>query len=80
MRGGFLLPAALAAAALLAGCGEDRPTTAYKQGKYQGKTDTDPWAGEAFKGDRSAWENAIKQRNQSQNEYARMGDGPGGKL
>ncbi|HET9700984.1 MAG TPA: hypothetical protein VFP70_08700 [Burkholderiales bacterium] len=71
---------AVCAGALLAGCGEERPTTAYKQGKYQGKADTDPWAGEAFKNDKAAWENAIRQRNQAQNEYLRMGDGPGGKL
>jgi len=70
----------LAAAVLAAGCGEDRPTTAYKQGTYQGKPFTAPWNNEEFKGDKAAWENAIKQRNQAQNEYLRMGDGPGGKL
>ncbi|HSD60050.1 MAG TPA: hypothetical protein VLC55_04285 [Burkholderiales bacterium] len=70
----------LAAAGLAAGCGEDRPTTAYKQGTYQGKVDTQPWGSAEFKGDKAAWENAIKQRNQAQNEYLRMGDGPGGKL
>lgn len=75
----FLLVAALPLG-WLAGCGEDRPTTAYKQGTYQGKVDTQPWGGAEFKGDKAAWENAIKQRNQSQNEYLRMGDGPGGKL
>jgi ABC-type glycerol-3-phosphate transport system substrate-binding protein len=79
MRRGLLILAACAAA-VLAGCGEDRPATAYKQGKYQGKTDTEPWSGGEFKGDKAAWENAIKQRNQAQNEYQRMGDGPGGKL
>lgn len=80
MRHGLLVLAVFAGA-VLAGCGEDRPTTAYKQGKYQGKADTDPWASAEFKGDKAAWENAIRQRNQAQNEYLRMGDAPtGGKL
>jgi len=70
----------LAAAGLAAGCGDSRPTQAYKQGIYQGKADTEPWKGTEFKGDKAAWETAIKQRNQAQNEYLRMGDGPGGKL
>ncbi len=79
MRGTTLI-LLLAAAGLAAGCGDSRPTAAYKQGKYQGKADTDPWSSPEFKGDKAAWENAIKQRNQAQNEYLRMGDGPGGKL
>jgi ABC-type glycerol-3-phosphate transport system substrate-binding protein len=79
MRRGLLIVAA-AAAALLAGCGEERPATVYKQGKYQGKADSDPWHSPEFKGDKTAWEEAIKKRNQAQNEYLRMGDGPGGKL
>lgn len=71
----------LAAAGLAAGCGEGRPTAAYKQGTYQGKADTEPWKAGEFKGDKAAWENAIRQRNQAQNEYLRMGDAPtGGRL
>jgi hypothetical protein len=66
----------VAAAALLpfitAGCGESRSVTVYKQGQYQGKPDTRPWDGEAFKGDKVAWEKAIKARNNGQNEYARQ--------
>ncbi|MGL4574011.1 MAG: hypothetical protein ACRCV9_04390 [Burkholderiaceae bacterium] len=50
-----------------------------KNGKYAGKPDTRPWESEktAFtdtkltKGDKTAWENAIKARNQAQNEYAK---------
>lgn len=55
---------------LLTGCG-DRPTTVYKQGNYQGKTDSQPWANAKFKGDKTAWENAVRTRSQAQNEYSR---------
>ena len=44
----------------------------YKQGKYQGKTDSQPWENEQFKGDRAAWDKALKARNLSQNEYRRV--------
>jgi hypothetical protein len=67
-----LLIAALAGSmVLLAGCGEKQPVTVYKQGQYQGKPDKQPWDNAQFKGDKLAWENAIKARNGSQNEYAR---------
>jgi hypothetical protein len=52
------------------GCGE-RPAVIYKQGKYQGKPGTQPWDNEEFKGDRVAWENALKARAQGENEYNR---------
>ena len=54
----------------ISGCG-DRPTVIYKQGKYQGKPDTQPWDNEQFKGDRVAWENAVRARAQGENEYNR---------
>lgn len=54
----------------LSGCGE-RPAVIYKQGKYQGKPDTQPWDNEQFKGDRMAWEHALKVRAQGGNEYNR---------
>jgi predicted small lipoprotein YifL len=54
----------------LSGCGE-RPPVYYKQGKYQGKPDTQPWDNEQFKGDRVAWENAVKARAQNENDYNR---------
>ncbi len=60
-----------AVAMLASGCGEKQPFTVYKQGQYQGKPDTRPWDNEPFKGDRTAWEKAVKARNGSQNEYAR---------
>jgi uncharacterized lipoprotein len=55
----------------LAACGERPQVITYKQGSYQGKTDTRPWDNEAFKGDQTAWELALKDRAQAQNEYKR---------
>ncbi|MBI3045760.1 MAG: hypothetical protein HYY78_23370 [Betaproteobacteria bacterium] len=54
------------------GCGEKPTVTVYKQGKYQGKPDTQPWDNERFKGDKVAWEKAVKARNLGQNEYERV--------
>ena len=69
---------ALAVAAVLpfavAGCGEQQ-VTVYKQGQYQGKPDKQPWDNDQFKGDRGAWENAVKTRNLGQNEYHRVSGG-----
>jgi hypothetical protein len=69
------------AGATLAGCGERPQVVVYKQGKYQGKPDTKPWQNDPSaslytpqqwtKGDETSWENAVKARNQNQNEYAR---------
>ena len=69
----FLIAAIAAAfAASLAGCGEpDKEPLAYKRGQYQGKPDTRPWENEPFKGDQKAWELALKDRAQAQNEYKR---------
>ena len=64
-----------AAAVLLliaAGCGEKATVTVYKQGQYQGKPDKQPWDNEQFKGDKTAWEKAVKARNLGQNEYVRV--------
>ena len=76
--------AAFAASAFLGGCGESGENigqaTTYKQGKYQGKPDTRPYenAPGAYSqgaqwnaGDKTGWENAIKRRQQGQNEYAK---------
>ena len=60
-----------ALAILLAGCGERPQVIEYKQGKYQGRPDTQPYASATFKGDKAEWERAIKTRNQNQNEYKR---------
>ena len=63
------LAAAGALALVLAGCG-DRPMV-YKQGQYQGKPDTKPWANAQFKDNQVEWEKAIKARTQGQDEYSR---------
>jgi len=74
--------AALIAVSALSGCGERDQVIVYEQGKYQGKPDTRPWENDAgaslytsskwTKGDKSSWEAALRSRNQSQNEYARV--------
>ena len=64
-----LLTAALAIG--LAACGEYPQVAQYKPGSYAGKSDTRPWEGGKFAGDKAAWEAALANRNQSQNEYKR---------
>ena len=71
MRTALLVAAAVALAGVTAGCGEKTSVTVYKQGQYQGKPDKQPWDNDQFKGDKLAWENAIKKRNEGQNEYSR---------
>ncbi len=68
-----LVAASIAAAFSLglAACGERPQEITYKQGTYQGKPDTRPWENEPFKGDQKAWELALKDRAQAQNEYKR---------
>jgi hypothetical protein len=70
MRKALAIAAAVALAAAAAGCGEKSSVIVYKQGQYQGKPDNQPWDKE-FKGDKLAWETAIKKRNDGQNEYSR---------
>lgn len=65
--------ALLVVGAALAACGERPQVVDYKQGKYQGKPDTQPWANAPFNGNKDEWERAIKNRNQGQNEYKRIG-------
>jgi hypothetical protein len=57
----------------LAACGERPQVVNYKQGSYQGKPDTPPYAGDAFKNNKDEWERTIRSRNQAQNEYKRIG-------
>ena len=76
-----LASAALAVALSLGACGEREQVVVYKQGKYQGKPDTQPWnddPGQSLyttsrwsKGDKAGWETALKTRNLNQNEYTR---------
>ena len=67
----LLVAAAAALPFIAAGCGEKPTVTVYKQGQYQGKPDARPWDGEPFKGDKMAWEKAVKARNLGQDEYTR---------
>jgi len=60
-------------AMMLGGCGERPQVITYKQGTYQGKPDQKPYAGAPFDGNQAAWDNALKTRNQAQNEYKRIG-------
>jgi hypothetical protein len=69
------IAAAVALAGVAAGCGEKSSVTVYKQGQYQGKPDMQPWDGAQFKGDKVAWEKAVKARNLGQNEYVRISGG-----
>ena len=69
------LPCAVLAASALLGlsaCSEVPQVTVYEQGQYRGKTDARPWEGGEFKGDRAAWEKALKERSRGQNEYNRI--------
>jgi hypothetical protein len=61
------------AALVISGCGERPQVVNYKQGTYQGKPDTPAYSGAQFNGNRQEWENEIRTRNQSQNEYKRIG-------
>ena len=73
MRGLGIATLAAACALTLASCGERPQVVNYKQGSYQGKPDTQPWTNEPFKGNQQQWDNAIRERNQAQNEYKRIG-------
>ena len=80
MRQAFLIAAALALAATIAGCGEREQSALYKDGKYRGKPDTRSWDNapppgpEQWKqGDHATWENQVRARSTAQNEYRRIG-------
>jgi hypothetical protein len=71
----------IAAFAVVA-CGESEQVVVYKQGKYQGKPDGRPWdnepaveelrGGKWTKGDRTSWEEQIKNRQLAQHEHRRI--------
>jgi hypothetical protein len=63
-----------AGAMALAACGERPQVVNYKQGTYQGKPDTPPFASAPYNGNEQQWDNAIRTRNLTQNEYKRIGD------
>ena len=72
---------ALAIALLLAGCAEKPQDQAHKQAGTTVTWDTRPWEAERTpftapgldNGNRAAYDDALKQRTQAQNEYVRIG-------
>ena len=75
-RTAWIVAALVGAVVLLPGCMEvEQTATPSKQGKYQGKPDKQPWDNDQFKGDKGAWEKAVKARNLGQNEYVRVSGG-----
>ena len=71
MKRGLIIATIVVLPWVFAGCGEKPSVTVYKQGHYQGKPDSRPWDNDQFKGDKLAWETAIKARNGIQNETTR---------
>jgi len=69
MKKALILASTAAFALSLAACGEYSQVANYKPGSYQGKSDTRPWEGGRFAGDKAAWEAALANRAQTQNEY-----------
>ena len=76
------LSALLALSLGVSACGEKEQVVVYKQGKYQGKPDARPWdndspvvelrGGKWSKGDRTSWEEQIKNRQLAQHEHKRI--------
>ena len=72
---------ALAFAVLLAGCAEKPQDADPRQAGSTVTRDTKPWNAEmtphtapgAARGDKEAWDDAMKRRTQGQNEYVRIG-------
>lgn len=73
-RAAFVFVMVAVSALALAACGERPQVVNYKQGTYQGKPDTPPYANAPFDGNEQQWDTAIRTRNQAQNEYKRIGD------
>ena len=59
---------------LLAGCKESPQVLDKKAGEYQGKVDTRPWEGPAYKGDKATWESDLRARSGNQNVLRRVPD------
>ena len=68
-RASITLALLAGAALVLGGCGERPQVVKYKQGTYQGKPDTPPYANAPFNGNEQQWDTAIRARNMAQNEY-----------
>lgn len=79
MKAGIVILTALAVLSLAA-CGEREQIAEFKRGKYQGKPDTPSWnnaplgyeSGKWTQGDRTSWEEQIKNRQLAQHEYKRI--------
>jgi hypothetical protein len=72
MRRTFAIVAGVALAAAVSACSERPQVVNYKQGTYQGKPDQKPYEGAQFNNNQKEWDNAIRTRNQYQNEYKRV--------
>ncbi len=68
-----LLACAVAGGFFLSACGDRDGVVVYKQGKYQGKADSQPWSNAPFGGDKAKWEGAVRARNLQQDESRRTG-------
>ncbi len=73
LRHAALLAASLSLV-LLGGCKESPQVLDKKAGEYQGKVDTRPWEGPAYKGDKATWESDLRARSGNQNELRRVPD------
>lgn len=56
----------------VAGCGEREQTVHYEDGRYRGKPDTPPYQSAQFDGNERAYDKAMRERAQKQNEYNRI--------
>lgn len=72
MKKALFLTSTVAFVLSLSACGEYSQVANYKPGNYQGKSDTRPWEGGKFAGNKLAWEVALANRNQAQNEYKKV--------
>lgn len=64
-----VIVAGSALALALAACGERPQVVNYKQGTYQGKPDTPPYANAPYNNNKDEWERSIHTRQQAQSEY-----------
>lgn len=69
IRPSVVMVIASALALALAACGERPQVVNYKQGTYQGKPDTPPYANAPYNNNKDDWERSIQARQQAQSEY-----------
>lgn len=73
MKGSAIMVMATALGFGLAACGDRDRAVVYKQGKYQGKADSQPWSNPPYGGDKAKWEGDLRARNLQQDESRRTG-------